>query len=125
MSLDPEFLEAQKHNALHKWKWKNPYLAGFLALLHPLGMLYTSIPAFLVYLVIWFCVIFYWPKRPWGTGMALGFLFAFYAYHETKWRNGAVEKWRYRLPGTGTDNPRRLGLELRGPDSKRWFQRPS
>jgi len=118
MNLSPEFVETQKHQAVHKWKWKNPDLAALLALIHPLGMLYTSVPAFVVYLAIWSIMVFYWPGRPLGTGIGLGFLFASYAYHDTKWRNATVEMWRYGLPGTGKDNPRKLGLELKGPDAK-------
>jgi len=117
MTLDPEFVEDERQKALHKWKWKNPFLAGFLAFLHPLGMLYTSVPAFVVYLAAWFAMLFFWRGRPLGTGIALGFLFALYAYHETKWRNAAVEMWRYGLRGNGNDNPRKLGLELKGPDA--------
>jgi hypothetical protein len=32
--------------------------------------------------------------------------------------DAAIEKWRYDLPGTWKDNPRKLGLELKGPDTR-------
>lgn len=118
MNLDPEFVEAQREKALHKWRWRNPYLAAFPALLHPVGMLYTSVPFFVVYMAASFAMLFFWRRRPLGTGIALGCLFGLYAYFETRWRNAAVEKWRYGLPGTGSDNPRKLGLELKGPDAR-------
>jgi hypothetical protein len=63
-------------------------------------------------------MLFLWKGRPLGTGIALGFLFALYACVETKWRNAAVEKWRYGLPGTGNQNPKKLGLKLIGPDAR-------
>ncbi len=81
-------------------------------------MLYTWLTAFVVYFGIWTAVFFYWPHRPWGTGITLGLVFALYAFHETKWRNAAVEKWGYGLPGTGNDNPRNRGLDLKGPDAR-------
>jgi hypothetical protein len=47
------------------------------------------------------------------------FIFGVYAFYATKRRNRAIEKWRYGLPGTGLANPRKLGLELKGPDASR------
>jgi hypothetical protein len=105
MTLDPEFVENQKQKTLHKWKWKNPLLAGLLAFLHPAGMLYSSVPGALVCLAIWLAMVIYWKNRPSGTGIALACMFGIYAYLETRWRNAAVEKWKYGLPGTGNQNP--------------------
>jgi len=108
MPVSDDFVEDQKRRALTKWKWHNPYLASFLALIHPIGMLYTSVAGFAVYLLVWLAIVVYWPGRPFGVGLALGGLFAAYAYFETRWRNAAIEKWKYGLPGTGHQNPRGL-----------------
>lgn len=103
-----EFVDDQKRKALTRWKWHNPYVAALLAFIHPLGMLYTSVPAFVVYLLLWLGVFLYWPNRPFGVGLGLAALFALYAYYDTLWKNAAVEKWKYGLPGTGKQNPKNL-----------------
>src|SRR5262249_47686361 len=107
-SANDEFLEAQRQKALTKWKWHNPYIAALLSFIHPLGMLLTSVPAFFVYLTVWTMLWVWWPDRPLGTGIALGLLFAVYAYYQTVWKNAAVEKWKYGLPGTGKQNPKKV-----------------
>jgi len=43
--------------------------------------------------------------------MATGF--GYYAYLKTRWKNAAIEKYKYRLPGTGVDNPKNLIPELK------------
>lgn len=105
---DGEFIEDQRQRAISKWRWHNPYLAALLALVHPLGMLYTSIPAFLAYLLVWWGVWIYWSNRPLGVGIAIGLAFAAYAYYTTLWKNAAIEKWKYGLSGTGKQNPKNL-----------------
>ena len=107
-STDEAFIEDQRRKAVSKWRWHNPYLAALLASIHPLGMLFTSVPAFFVYLIVWLAVWFWWPNRPFGIGIAVGLVFAIYAYYQTLWKNAAIEKWKYGLPGTGKQNPRNL-----------------
>jgi hypothetical protein len=106
--VNNEFVEEQKRKALTRWRWHNPYVAALLAFIHPLGMLYTSIAAFVVYLVVWLAVFAYWPNRRFGVGLGLGALFAVYAYCNTRWKNAAIEKWKYGLQGTGKQNPKDL-----------------
>jgi len=60
--LDPEFIEHTRLKAMHNWKWRNPYLVGFLTFLHPIGMLLSSVPAFFVYMLLWLVVWAYWPS---------------------------------------------------------------
>jgi hypothetical protein len=43
--------------------------------------------------------------------MGLACIFGMYAYVETRWRNAAIEKWKFGLPGTGNQNPR-AGADL-------------
>lgn len=107
-SLDPDFVEHQRQRAITRWKWHNPYLAAIFAFIHPIGMLYTSVSAFVMYLLAWSAVFLFWRDRPFGVGIALGALFAGYAYIDTIWRNAAIEKWKYGLPGTGRQNPKNL-----------------
>lgn len=97
MILDHGFVEAQRQKALHPSKWKSLYFAGFLAFIHPGGMLHTSVPAFLAYLAIWLAMLLYWKGRPFGTVRASAAIFGICAYAETKWRNAAIEKWKYGL----------------------------
>ncbi len=106
-----DFIENTRQKAIYKWRWRNPYLIALLTFVHPLGMLLSSIPAFFVYLVLWFLVWVYWPNRPVWLGLLLASIFAVYAYYNTRWKNAAIEKWKYGLPGTGKDNPKKLGLE--------------
>lgn len=106
--VDAEFVELQRQKAITRWKWHNRYIAAILAFLHPLGMLYTSVPAFVVYMLAWLGMVMFWPARPFGVGLGLGAIFAVYAYYETIWRNAAIEKWKYGLPGTGRQNPKHL-----------------
>jgi hypothetical protein len=62
----------------------------------------------LVYLIVWLAVWFWWPNRPFGIGIAVGLVFAIYGYYQTLWKNAAIEKWKYGLPGTGKQNPKNL-----------------
>lgn len=121
--MDNNFLEDAKHKAIHIWKWKNPYLAGFLAFLHPIGMIYTSFVATIVYIIVWGVYIYFSPIRPRPIWLSLiiSLIFAYYAYLDTKWKNAAIEKWRYNLPGDGLTDPKKLGLELKGPDQHRFL----
>jgi hypothetical protein len=107
-SSNDEFLETQRQKALTKWKWHNPYVAALLAFIHPIGMLLTSLPAFVIYLAAWTALWVWWPNRPLGTGIALGLLFAVYAYYDTLLKNAAIEKWKYGLPGMGKQNPKKV-----------------
>jgi len=108
---DSSFFEAQREKALYKWKWRNPYLVAFLTFLHPVGMLLSSIPAFFIYLISWLCIWLYWPDRNMVCDFILAATFSAYAYHNTRWKNGAIEKWKYGLPGTGKDNPKKMAIE--------------
>jgi hypothetical protein len=65
-------------------------------------MLYTSVKAFFVYLALWSAMYFSWSSRPLGSGVLLALIFATYAYHETVYKNAAIEKWKFGLEGTGT-----------------------
>lgn len=116
MRLDPDFVADQKEKAIHKWTWHRPWLATALAFIHPLGMLYTSVPAFIVYLVAWGWMVFRWESRPTGTGVVLAAGFAAYAYYETVFRNAAIEKWKYGLVGTGHENPKGLPALIEADD---------
>lgn len=108
VSLDEDFIQDQRRKAVSKWRWRNPYLAALLAFIHPVGMLFTSVPVFFVYLVIWLAMWVWWSNRPFGIAIAVGFVFAVYAYYQTLWKNAAIEKWKYGLPGTGKQNPKKL-----------------
>jgi len=121
--LNPEFIEDTKHKAIHTWRWKNPFIAGILAFLHPLGMLYTSLIATIIYIIVWTIYVYFFPirPRPWFISLIISLIFAYYAYWETRWKNGAIEMWRYGLPGNGLTDPKKLGLELKGPDKKRYL----
>jgi hypothetical protein len=106
MTIDPEFLEVTRFNAIHKWKWRRPWLSGLLAFIHPLGMFYSSALAAWLYLGLWTWMYFGWRDRPLGVGLLLAGAFAIYAYFNTRWMNAAIEHWKYGLPGTGTQNPK-------------------
>ena len=111
LTEEEEFYSEQRFKAITKWKWKNPYLAAFLAFIHPIGMLYSSIPGAILYFLLWIAMFTYWPSRPRGVGIGLATAFAVYGFFNTKWKNAAIEKWRYGLEGTGLQNPKKLGLE--------------
>lgn len=114
--MDKNFLEDTQYKAQKIWKWKNPWIAAILALIHPVGMLYTSIPASIIYLIIWIKIYYDWTNRPFGVGLVLAGVFSFYAFNDTKWKNAAIEKWRYGLSGTGIQNPKKSGLRPIFPD---------
>jgi hypothetical protein len=99
-----EYLEATRLNAIHKWKWRHPWLAATLGVL-PLGMLYTSVGAAIVYFLVSIAWLS-WAERPrWGSILIM-LASGVYAYQSTRWRNAALEYWKYGLPGTGTQNPK-------------------
>jgi len=108
--MDNDFVEHQRQQAIHKWKWRNPSLVAFLTFLHPLGILLTSIPAFFIYMLIWLFVYFGWKNHSILINILLSIVFSIYAYFNTKWKNAAIEKWKYGLPGTGKDNPKKYNL---------------
>ncbi|MBC8232231.1 hypothetical protein H8E77_22015 [bacterium] len=114
-NLDDDFIEAQRQKAIYKWKWRNPYLVAFLTFLHPFGMLLSSIPIFFVYLIISIIIQPLWLYLSKAImiiiTLTLSTIFAAIAYHNTLWKNGAIETWKYGLPGTGKDNPKKLGLK--------------
>jgi len=112
MELDPEFLDHARYKAIHKWKWRNPYVVALLAFLHPLGMLLCSWPAALIFTIVWLLVLDYWPDRPLGIRIVLAGACGLFAYHKTIWKNAAIEKWRYGLAGTGKQNPGKIGAEI-------------
>ena len=113
MEIDPEFLAHVRHKAIHKWKWRNPYVAALLAFAHPLGILPCSVPAALICTIVWLLVYdYYRPNRPIGIGILLASACGLFAYYKTIWKNAAIEKWKYGLPGTGKQNPRKVGAEI-------------
>lgn len=114
--MDQDFLNNTKYKAEKVWKWKSPWIAAILAFINPLGMLYTSIPAFFVYLILWLIIILNWLNRPIWVDLIIGLIFSFYAFNDIKWKNAAIEKWRYGLPGTGMQNPKKLGMKPIYPD---------
>lgn len=106
--MDKEVADVLRDKALHKWKWRNPFIVAGLVFLHPLGMLLSSIPTFFVYFFLWTLMFVYWPNRPLGTGILLAAVFAFYAYTNTRFQNSCIEKWKYGLKGTGLENPKKI-----------------
>jgi len=106
--MEQDFAADQRTKALTRWKWRNPYWVALLAFVHPLGMLLSSTTAFVVYLAAWIALFVYWPGRPTGTAFGLAFIFAAYAFLNTRWKNACIEKWKYGLPGTGMQNPKKL-----------------
>ena len=107
MAIDPAFIEATRYNAIHKWQWRRPWLAAVLGVF-PLGMLYTSIGTAMVYGCVSFAWLS-WDGRPKWAALLIVLAFSTYAYNTTRWRNAAIERWKYGLPGTGNQNPK--GME--------------
>jgi len=116
-----KLLENQKEKAVNKWKWKVPWVAFILAFVYPIGMLYTSLEVTAVYLLAWVLMSAYWERgSPW-VNLVVSIMFAVYAYLRTKRKNAAIETWRYGLKGSGYQNPKAVGLTLKGPDDNRKF----
>ena len=109
-----EFIEATRRDAIHKWKWHSPWLAGLLGTT-PLGMVYTSVKAAIIYAIVG-VVWGNWEGRPRWAAFLIILAAAAYAYTTTRHRNAAIEHWKYGLPGTGTQNPKGMS-PITGPDT--------
>lgn len=81
--------------------------AGSLGLLSLMEVLYTTGPAFWVFLAIWLAIAFHSP----GAGLVLAIALGVCAYAVTKRRNSATG-WSesYRLSGTGNPNTTLRGV---------------
>lgn len=117
--MDQEFLKDTKNKAKNVWKWRSPWIAAILAFIHPLGMLYNSAFAFFVYFILWIFIALYWQDRPAGVGFFLALIFSVYAFTNTRWKNAAIEKWKYDLPGTGMQNPNKIHSKSQKPLAKK------
>lgn len=102
-----EFLADQRLRSVHEWKWRSPLLVGFLAFLHPLGLMLTSFCAAVFFMAVWLTLIHVWPSRPIGVSLLLAMICGGYGYFNTRWKNSFIEKYRYGLPGTGNQNPKK------------------
>lgn len=99
------------YKAKYVWKWKNPWLAAGLALLHPIFMLYYSWRAALGFSVIGVAMGMYFGGLHPLANIAFAIVCAVYSFYSTRYKNAGIERYRYGLNGTGLQNPAKLGVE--------------